>query len=119
MKDLLRPDNVDSLGKLNEWLAECGMPQRDCLDAEIGTPICSGAQIWKFDREFSPDDRDAANAVHRALIERAAGLLWGYLTGIEDNQRLVWRIRPEVSEGPLGKKRVVQFYARFWLESEQ
>jgi hypothetical protein len=118
MNEILRPDCVDSLGKLNEWLDECGMLQRDCVDAEIGTTVCSNAQIWKFDREFPSADRCAANAAHRALIDRASGLLWGYLTGIETGQRLVWRIRPEVSESSVRNRRVVQFYARFWLEPQ-
>lgn len=141
-REINPPSDVDSLGKLNEWLAECGMPQRDCLKDEIGILACTEAEQWMLGVEFPVADRDNANSAHRGLIKYVAGAFYGRLSYMA-GQKLVWRVRPEVTEDGVYKyfapdgteidpdtysgpefqqvdtgNRVAKFYARFWLESE-
>ncbi len=141
-REIKPPTDVDSLGKLNEWLADCGMPQRGCTKEEIGTPTCTAAEVWALGVEFPVADREFANLSHRQLIKFVAGGFYSRMSRM-GSQRLVWRIRPEVDEQPIYKylkpdgtegdpdtddtadlemvdtgQRVAKCYARFWLEPE-
>lgn len=144
MRQIKPPHDVDSLGKLKEWLAECGMPQRDILPEEIGSEPCTEAEQFGLGTRFLTHDQDAANAGHRELITFVAQAFYARFSHM-DGKTLVWRVRPEISEEPecryenhLGEPvdvithrddgyplsciplgtTVVKCYARFWLEEE-
>ena len=99
------PEEVDSLGKLNEWLDECGLPQRDCKEEEIGTPLCCEAEQWNVKVSFRSTDREEGTKVRQALINHMARCFYGRF-GAKEEVRLVWRIRPEVTE-----QKVVECFA--------
>lgn len=117
----------DSLGKLNEALAECGVPQRDYVPGEIQT---SEGRV-SFAKSVSANDQDANNRAHRILVALGAEALQSdvlypvYLAALRGVPgQLIWRIRPEVTEyiEPLVADengmpiRTISFYARFWIE---
>src|SRR5258707_228670 len=94
------PDDVDSLGKLNEWLAECGLPQRDAkFAAQGGTDIPQGPNGTTILNPGLLFREGGGNETWRTLFRAVASVLYGHVVGAaEDGKRLVWRIRPEVDE---------------------
>ncbi len=137
---------VDSLGKLREALAECGVPQRDTNFSDPADMAAMGeATVFSLGVKFPKDDREAANEAHRALIRFMAGALYARLATLEPGKRWVWRVMPEIDEQGIyfyrdphnnyvdpdtyegdaadlemidSGERVAQAYARFWTEAE-
>ncbi len=135
---------VDSLGKLREALAECGVPQRNCVFSVLGDTVAMyESTVLSLGVKFPKDDREAANESHRALVRFLAGALYVRLATLEPGKRWVWRVMPEIDEmgiylyqDPQNNvvdpdiyegdaadltmidtgQRAAQAYARFWTE---
>lgn len=105
------PRDVDSIGKLNEWLAECGVAQRDTKLAierqENGDDIVVldpplQYEAWRFEFRFERTNRKEANIGYRCLIKQVAGALYERFSH-PHLREVVWRIRPELAEDVLSK----------------
>jgi hypothetical protein len=104
------PQEVDSLGKLREWLAECGMKEFD--PAEF--PTIDHAKIehetWGFGFKFKPDDPHAADVGYAHLIRHAASCFYGRFErelSEHPQTRIIWRERPRLVEEARMMKRVL------------
>jgi hypothetical protein len=97
MREIKSPEGVDSLGKLTEWLAECGMPQRD-RGAEAAPEHAEEEMGLGF--KFLPGDRETANQGYRNLLGFLCRAFYTKFSHADD-QRLVWVSRPHLDEGDL------------------
>lgn len=108
MPEIKPPVDVDSLGKLNEWLETCGMPQRNAKLA-FGRQLSESDpsdsiefEAWGFGFSFDRENREEANAGYRRLISHVAGALYGRFSDPR-YASVVWRIRPELDENAIVK----------------
>lgn len=92
------PFDVDSMGKLREAVAECGVPQRDTMLYGPDVTCWPEATIISIGAQIPPDDRVAANMVHRALVRCFSGALYKAMATMSRGKRWVWRVRPEIEE---------------------
>jgi hypothetical protein len=86
------PGDVDSLGKLTEWLETLRVPQRDW---RVDEASCGIAEFADY-AVFRTDDPAAATATWRALINKLAWSLHGKIS--RAGGAVVWRNRPEAVE---------------------
>jgi len=107
MREIKDPEGVDSIGKLNEWLAECGMPQRDSKpaldesgphdDASRVPAVSIQWENWGLGFKFERGNREEANKGYRELIKFAAQGLYARFHD-ERYAEIIWRVRPELDE---------------------
>src|ERR1700722_11726935 len=101
------PEGVDSLGKLNEWLTECGIPpQEGCameLEDSLAPSVCVAVapEIWwqtyGLGFKFERGNRDEANEGYRKLIDFVARSFYAHFA-CGAYEKVLWRVRPELSE---------------------
>ncbi len=92
---LIEPWDVDSIGKLNEWIETCGMPfcERGRLEFEV-EHIAFG-----FGFPFARENREMSNAGYRRLAQTLASALYvKFIDAAEAGWAAAWRVKPEFTE---------------------
>lgn len=89
------PIDVDSMDKMNRWLAECGLPQRKASNEErIKWP--TRAMILS---EFTsvPDDPEFVGTFTSFVVKKLADRLFFILSRIGKGKQIIWVTPPELN----------------------